>query len=188
VPGVTDISVPARAGHLLVQDAGPPDGLPVLVYCGSLGSRHLSPAALRQAGQKGLRLIGVDSHPASSRVHLASGLWLTLRAARLAPDEPGARPAPRSPGAATIVVTIEEVSAASRLDLFVRASGLTTRENELLSLLATGSDTRAMARRMKVSEHTVQDHLKSIFAKTGGRDRVTVLSRALGTRPEGKGR
>ena len=131
---------------------------------------------------------GVDSHPASSRVHLAGGLWLTLRAARLAPDEPGARPAPRSPGAATIVVTIEEVSAASRLDLFARASGLTTRENELLSLLATGSDTRAMARRMKVSEHTVQDHLKSIFAKTGGRDRVTVLSRALGTRPEGKER
>jgi DNA-binding NarL/FixJ family response regulator len=86
------------------------------------------------------------------------------------------------------VVTIEEVSAAGRLDLFARASGLTTRENELLSLLATGSDTRAMARRMKVSEHTVQDHLKSIFAKTGGRDRVTVLSRALGTRPEGKER
>jgi DNA-binding CsgD family transcriptional regulator len=45
-----------------------------------------------------------------------------------------------------------------------------------------------MARRMKVSEHTVQDHLKSIFAKTGGRDRVTVLSRALGTGPEGKAR
>jgi len=131
---------------------------------------------------------GVDSHPASSRVHLAGGLWLTLRAARLAPDEPGARPASRTPGAATIVVTIEEVSAASRLDLFARASGLTARENELLSLLATGSDTRAMARQMKVSEHTVQDHLKSVFAKTGARDRVTVLSRALGTRPEGKGR
>jgi len=70
-------------------------------------------------------------------------------------------------GAATIVVTIEEISAADRLDLFARAIGLTTRENELLSLLATGSDTRAMARQMSLSEHTVQDHLKSIFAKTG---------------------
>jgi DNA-binding CsgD family transcriptional regulator len=141
---------------------------------------------------------GVDGHPAVTRVHLAGGLWLTLRAARLASDEPGpapcARPAPAAvpqqarpdPGAATIVVTIEEVSAAGRLDLFARAFGLTTRENELLSLLATGSDTRAMARRMSLSEHTVQDHLKSIFAKTGARDRVTVLSRALGTRPETK--
>jgi DNA-binding NarL/FixJ family response regulator len=35
---------------------------------------------------------------------------------------------------------------------------------------------------MMVSELTVQDHLKSIFGKTGAHDRVTVLSRALGTR------
>jgi len=140
----------------------------------------------------------VDGHPTATRAHLAGGLWLTLRAARLASDEPGfapgARPAPAAgrrpaqgnPGAATIVVTIEEISAADRLDLFARAFGLTSRENELLSLLATGSDTRAMARQMSLSEHTVQDHVKSIFAKTGARDRVTVLSRALGTRPETK--
>jgi DNA-binding CsgD family transcriptional regulator len=62
--------------------------------------------------------------------------------------------------------------------------GLTTREHELLGLLAAGGDTRAMARQMSLSEHTIQDHLKSIFAKTGARDRVTVLSRALGTRRE----
>jgi DNA-binding NarL/FixJ family response regulator len=35
---------------------------------------------------------------------------------------------------------------------------------------------------MPLSEHTIQDHLKSIFTKTDARDRVTVLSRALGTR------
>jgi DNA-binding NarL/FixJ family response regulator len=40
-----------------------------------------------------------------------------------------------------------------------------------------------MAREMSLSEHTIQDHLKSIFAKTAAHDRVTVLSRALGTRP-----
>ena len=31
---------------------------------------------------------GIDDHPASTRVHLASGFWLILRAARLAADEP----------------------------------------------------------------------------------------------------
>lgn len=30
------------------------------------------------------------------------------------------------------------------------------------------------------SEHIVQDHLKAIFAKTGVRNRRTLLSRALG--------
>ncbi|MEP7178700.1 MAG: helix-turn-helix transcriptional regulator [Pseudonocardiales bacterium] len=116
---------------------------------------------------------GVDEHPASARVHLADGFWLTLRAARLASEEPAL---------AAVVVTIEETSATERLDLFARAFGLTARENELLGRLATGDDTRAMARQMSLSEHTVQDHLKSIFAKTGARDRITVLSRALGTR------
>jgi DNA-binding CsgD family transcriptional regulator len=34
---------------------------------------------------------------------------------------------------------------------------------------------------MFVSEHTVQDHLKSIFTKTSVRSRGALLSRALGT-------
>ncbi len=123
---------------------------------------------------------GVDGHPASARVHLADGFWLTLRAARLASEPaPGAT---LSSGAPTIVVTIEEASAAERLDLFARTHGLTPREDELLCLLAVGGDTRAMARQMALSELTVQDHLKSIFSKTGAHDRVGVLSRALGTR------
>lgn len=121
---------------------------------------------------------GIDDHPAWARTHLADGFWLTLRAARLSPGERPHTPA----GVSALVVTIEEASAAERLDLFSRSFRLTAREHELLCLLATGSDTRAMARQMSLSEHTIQDHLTSIFAKTGARDRVTVLSRALGTR------
>ena len=116
----------------------------------------------------------MDDHPAFARTHLADGFWLALRAARLSPDQPGRR--------AAIVVTIEEASASERIDLFSRSFGLSAREGELLGLLATGSDTRLMARQMSLSEHTIQDHLKSIFAKTGSRDRMTVLSRVLGTR------
>ena len=123
---------------------------------------------------------GVDDHPAYVRTHLTGGFWLTLRAALLSSD--ALRDA-RADAVPAIAVTIEEASAADRLDLFGRAYGLTPRERELLGLLATGSDTRMLARQMSLSEHTVTDHLKSIFAKTGARDRVTVLSRALGTKP-----
>jgi DNA-binding CsgD family transcriptional regulator len=136
---------------------------------------------------------GIDDHPASARTHLADGFWLTLRAARLAAEAtsrpaaaglPAAGPAVRTTAGApaTIVVTIEEASASERLEVFGRACGLTARERELLGVLATGGDTRAIARQLRLSEHTVQDHLKSIFAKTGCRDRVAVLARALGTR------
>ena len=122
---------------------------------------------------------GIDDHPAATRAHLAGGFWLTLRAARLAGEQ---EPAASAAADGTIVVTIEEASAADRLDLFGRAFGFTSRERELLSLLAIGSDTRALARQMSLSGHTVQDHLKSMFAKTDSRDRITLLSRALGTR------
>ena len=122
---------------------------------------------------------GTDSHPAYARAHLAGGFWLAVRAARLSAYQGPGAPAR---GGASIAVTIEEASAADRLDLFTRAFGLTAREHQMVALLATGSDTRAMARQLSLSELTVQDHLKSIFAKTGARDRVTLLSRALGTR------
>lgn len=115
---------------------------------------------------------GVDGHPASARVHLSNGFWVTLRAARLTRSEQAQL--------AVIAVTIEETSPVDRLEVFGRAYGLSARETELMSLLATGSDTRDLASRMFLSENTIQDHLKSIFAKTSSRNRRTLLSRALG--------
>ncbi len=115
---------------------------------------------------------GVNRHPPWARVHMADGVWVTLRAARIG-----------SAGATAdsdIAVTIEESTPPERVDLFARAFGLSVRENELLTQLVTGADTRELARRMFLSEHTVQDHLKSIFAKTSARNRRTLLSRALG--------
>jgi len=115
---------------------------------------------------------GVDSHPATARVHLSNGFWVTLRAARLTRSELAHE--------AVVAVTIEETSPVDRLEVFARAFGLSARETELLSLLATGSDTRDLARRMFLTQNTIQDHLKSIFAKTSSRNRRTLLSRALG--------
>jgi DNA-binding CsgD family transcriptional regulator len=109
---------------------------------------------------------GVDDHPPSTRVHLTAGLWLTLRAARLGAD---------------IAVTIEESTPAERLDLFARAHTFSARESELLTHLVSGPGTREIAGRMFLSEHTVQDHLKSVFAKTGTHSRKALLARALGT-------
>jgi DNA-binding CsgD family transcriptional regulator len=115
---------------------------------------------------------GVDASPPWARVHLAASRWLTLRAARLEGD---ARSDQRD-----IAVTIEESSSTERLSLFAQCTGLSAREAELLGHLATGADTRDVAARMFLSAHTVQDHLKSVFDKTGTRSRRTLLARALG--------
>lgn len=116
---------------------------------------------------------GIDGHAPSARVHVTEGLWMTARAARL--DGPG--PACDH----DIAVTLEESSGAERVDVFRRAFGLTTRERELINHLVEGRDTREIAQHMSVSENTVQDHLKAIFAKTGARSRRTLLARALGS-------
>ncbi|KUM73474.1 helix-turn-helix transcriptional regulator [Streptomyces curacoi] len=115
---------------------------------------------------------GVDTNPPRARVHLADGLWLTLRAARIGDADP--------PDRRDIAVTIEEAAPAERLAVFTRAFGLTAREGDLLGRLAKGGDSHTVARQMFVSEHTVQDHLKSIFAKTSTNNRRMLLTRALG--------
>jgi DNA-binding CsgD family transcriptional regulator len=115
---------------------------------------------------------GIDDHPPTARVHLDHGVWITLRAARIGgggPDLPG-----------DIAVTIEHASPAERLDVFGRALALSARESELLTVLADGADTRQAGSRMHLSQHTVQDHLKSIFDKTGTRSRRELLARVLG--------
>ena len=79
-----------------------------------------------------------------------------------------------------IAVSIEPSSPAERSDLFARCHALTPRETELLAVLLNGADTKAIAEALFVSQHTVQDHLKSIFAKTGARNRRTLLARVTG--------
>jgi DNA-binding CsgD family transcriptional regulator len=113
----------------------------------------------------------VDDHPARARVHLKDGAWLSLRAARMA------GPA----GSGDIAVTIENVSALERMGIFNSAHGLTPREADLMAALAAGSDTRQLAAELCISENTVQDHLKSIFAKTGVRNRHVLMARARGS-------
>jgi DNA-binding CsgD family transcriptional regulator len=128
------------------------------------GHRRAIPASAYNVAAQLLALeAGVDDHHPVARVHLDDGDWLTLRAARIGDD---------------IAVSIERASPAERLDLLRRSARLTTRETELLNLLATGAATHALAEQMFLSEHTVQDHLKSIFAKTGATSRRDLLARA----------
>jgi DNA-binding CsgD family transcriptional regulator len=115
---------------------------------------------------------GLFDHPPMARVRPVGGTWLTFRAARI---DAGGPPADRD-----IAVTIELSSPAERRSLYTRSHGLTARETELVDLLVDGADTRSIAGALYLSEHTVQDHLKSIFSKTGTRNRRTLLARLTG--------
>jgi DNA-binding CsgD family transcriptional regulator len=134
--------------------------------------RPIPAAAYNIAAQLLAREAGVDDHEPSGRVHLGGGTWMTLHASRLQPD-------------GSIAVTIEPATAAERLDLFARGHALSRRETEVLTQLAQGRETTEVASAMALSPFTVQDHLKSVFAKTGVRSRRDLVARVLGVAPSG---
>jgi DNA-binding NarL/FixJ family response regulator len=52
---------------------------------------------------------------------------------------------------------------------------LTSRESDVLRLIAAGKSNREIARALYVSEATVKTHINRIFAKTGSRDRTQAI-------------
>jgi len=96
------------------------------------------------------------------RVRTADGRWVRARAERITSA------AGRQQG---VVVVIDAARAGSVLPLAARAYRLTGRELEVVRGVLNGLDTRSVAASLHIAEYTVQDHLKSVFDKTGVRSR-----------------
>lgn len=127
--------------------------------------------ALNVAAQLLATEANIDTHEPAARLHQIGGSWIEVRAARLRP-EPAIGP--------TIAVTIERATPSQRVEVYSRAITLTRRETELLTHLVTGADTRATARSLGIAEQTVNDHLRSIFAKAGTNSRRQLIANAHG--------
>jgi ATP/maltotriose-dependent transcriptional regulator MalT len=56
---------------------------------------------------------------------------------------------------------------------------LTTREHDVLALVADGLSNREIASRLSISDHTVKFHLASIFGKLGASTRTEAVQRGL---------
>ena len=83
-------------------------------------------------------------------------------------------------GNAKIAVTLRDATAGETFDRLCRIYAFTRRERQVVAALAAGLDTRAAAERLSISRHTLQDHLKSVFAKIGVNSRRELVA-TLGT-------
>jgi DNA-binding CsgD family transcriptional regulator len=178
-----------RAGLLVsacdLSDAVDAPGLVVLAGDGSLLSitsagerwleelgcvqpqRHGLPAEIHALAARVGRTDVTDEMLPRLRVRTRAGRWAVLHASRLT-----------APGLDGVAVIIEEPSPAELAPVLMLAYGLTKQEQALTGLVCRGLSTRELSERLHITTNTVQDHLKSIFEKTGVRSRrelVTVI-------------
>ena len=76
------------------------------------------------------------------------------------------------------VVTVEPASAFEARRHILAVWGLTRRETQVAEMVLRGLSTRRIAADLFISPHTVQQHLKSIFEKSGVRNRRELIGRA----------
>jgi len=69
-------------------------------------------------------------------------------------------------------------AAFERNDAAIRSLGLTTRECEILALLASGQSNKEMARALGISPNTVKTHIARVFEKLDVQKRVQAIEKA----------
>ena len=105
---------------------------------------------------------------ALARVLSRSGMWVVLHGVALVSD-----------GARRVAVIVRPAHPARIAPLLMSAYGLTQREQEVTRLVLQGESAAGIATRLVLSAHTVQQHLKGIFEKTGVRSRRDLVGKVF---------
>jgi DNA-binding NarL/FixJ family response regulator len=109
----------------------------------------------------------VPSDP-RARVRTPAGGWIVIHGSVLS-DRDGAGP--------RVAVWLETARPPELAPLIADAYGLTERERLVTELVAQGFSTNEISTRLHLSAYTVQDHLKSIFEKSGTGSRGDLVAR-----------
>jgi DNA-binding CsgD family transcriptional regulator len=111
-----------------------------------------------------------DDHPWTGTVALSDGSLLACEILRVEVASPIATTG--------VLALLQPVPALSKLCLesFCGRHRLSPREQDVVTLLLEGLPTVDMADRLGISAHTVRDHLKRLYRKTGARSRSELLS------------
>jgi DNA-binding CsgD family transcriptional regulator len=102
------------------------------------------------------------------RVQTRAGRWAVLHASRIA-----------TPGTDAVAVIIAEPSPAELAPVILMAYGLTKQEQVLTALVCRGLSTSAISERLHITANTIQEHLTSIFEKTGVSSRRELVATIL---------
>jgi DNA-binding NarL/FixJ family response regulator len=82
------------------------------------------------------------------------------------------------------VLSVEEDPNRKNLSRAVRRHQLTRRETAVLTLILDGLQSSEIAQALTISENTVQGYFKRLLAKTGSRNRVSMIAKVLDWQPQ----
>ena len=128
----------------------------------------LPPSVLAVAGEALKRADRPAAPAAVARVLADSGVWVVLHGATLVTGGPR-----------RVAVIVEPAHPARIASLLMSAYGLTEREQDVTRLVLQGNATTEIAAALLVSAQTVQQHLKSVFDKTGVHSRRDLVGKVF---------
>jgi len=105
-------------------------------------------------------------HPAAVVVRTRRGSLIAVHATRVFGLE----------GRHTVVLTLAPPSGPSLAGIRLAAHGLTPAQVKVATLVLRGQSTREIMADLRISENTVQDHMKAIFDRTGVRSRRELVA------------
>jgi DNA-binding CsgD family transcriptional regulator len=108
---------------------------------------------------------GEPARSALSRFRNPAGGWLTVHATAMG-----------GTGPERVAIVVQPARASEVAQLMLATLNLTRGEQAVVERVMQGQSTKQMAADMYLSPHTVQDRLKSIFAKLGVRSRREVVA------------
>ena len=76
----------------------------------------------------------------------------------------------------TVAVIIEDAAADDVAPVLMAAHGFTSREQEVAGYVCRGLSTREITTRLHLTVDTVQDHLKSVYGRTGVHSRAELVA------------
>ncbi|MEO3975592.1 helix-turn-helix transcriptional regulator [Streptomyces sp. CAU 1734] len=144
----------------LSEQAELPAGLPTVMTCVAEWARHNAVSSRQQA-------------PSWARLRRPGGEWLAVHASLLDGRADG-----------NVVVVAQPASPTQIIPLTLMALRLSPREQEVALHAVRGKSTREIAAGLFLTPATVQDHLKSVFTKTGVRSRRELVALLLAPQAE----
>ncbi|HST26569.1 MAG TPA: helix-turn-helix transcriptional regulator [Gaiellaceae bacterium] len=155
-PGVVELD--ASGAPLRISSSAEP--LLEELAGGSVEDGLLSPSLQAIASATRAAIADGSTELPRSVVKTPAGAWLVLHGALLGAARSG-----------EVAVFVQRAHPTLVAPLLLKAYGLTSREQEVAQLTLRGATAVQAARLLSISPHTVNDHLKAVFGKTGARNR-----------------